>query len=164
MGNDWALRTATPVRARAMDNDSVSAEAIVRVAEPGPLIATKLQALPNRASVKEATDLLDILRLTLDQHSGPLVRSQIAAADPRLKSDAALHVERWFLDRAASLAGWVGASVGKVSCSISTGLCSPTKDLLDSAEPFYRTMPLRFRIDIARVVAYPRHSNAAAEE
>jgi hypothetical protein len=105
MGNDWALRTATPVRARAMDNDSVSAEAIVRVAEPGPLIATKLQALPNRASVKEATDLLDILRLTLDQHSGPLVRSQIAAADPRLKSDAALHVERWFLDRAASLAG-----------------------------------------------------------
>ena len=65
------------------------------MAEPGPLIATKLQALPNRASVKEATDLLDIVRLTLDDETGPVVRAQLAAADVLLKQDAALHVKRW---------------------------------------------------------------------
>lgn len=38
----------------------------VRVAEPGPLIAMKLQNLANRPSAKEATDLLDVSQLLRD--------------------------------------------------------------------------------------------------
>ncbi|MFB9688193.1 hypothetical protein [Amycolatopsis plumensis] len=55
-----------------------------------------MQALPNRARAKEATDLLDIVRLALDEETGPVVRAQLAAADVVLKRDAALHVDRWF--------------------------------------------------------------------
>lgn len=99
LGHDWALRTATKVLLQAERADGISVEATVRVAEPGPLVVSKLQALPNRARVKEATDLLDIVRLTLDQTSGPAVRRQLAAADAQLRSDAALHVRRWFAER-----------------------------------------------------------------
>jgi hypothetical protein len=95
LSHDWALRSATTLRLRAVGGGTTS-EHIVLVAEPGPLIATKLQALPNRARVKEATDLLDIVRLALDDETGSVVRSQLAAADVLLKQDAALHVEQWF--------------------------------------------------------------------
>jgi len=95
LSHDWALRSATPLRIRAVGGGTTS-EHTVQVAEPGPLVATKLQALPNRARVKEATDLLDIVRLTLDDETGPVVRAQLAAADVVLKQDAALHIERWF--------------------------------------------------------------------
>ncbi|MGW4520191.1 hypothetical protein [Amycolatopsis sp. NPDC004378] len=46
--------------------------------------------------MKEATDLLDIVRLALDDETGPVVRAQLAAADVVLKQDATLHVEHWF--------------------------------------------------------------------
>lgn len=36
----------------------------VAVAESGPLVAMKLQSVMNRPNAKEATDLLDIVRLT----------------------------------------------------------------------------------------------------
>ncbi|MEC3975210.1 hypothetical protein [Amycolatopsis sp. H20-H5] len=94
LSHDWALRSATPLHVRAVGGGATS-EHTVLVAEPGPLIATKLQALPNRASVKEATDLLDIVRLALDDETGPIVRAQLAAANDLLKQDAALHVKRW---------------------------------------------------------------------
>lgn len=95
LSHDWALRSATPLHIRAVGGGTTS-EHTVHVAEPGPLIATKLQALPNRASLKEATDLLDIVRLALDDETGSVVRAQLSAADVLLKQDAALHVERWF--------------------------------------------------------------------
>lgn len=82
------------------DGQAVVAEALVDVAEPGPLVATKLQALPNRSSAKEATDLLDIVRLALDQRVGATARAQLAAANGQLKADAIRHVQRWFADRA----------------------------------------------------------------
>jgi hypothetical protein len=65
----------------------------VAVAEPGPLIAMKLQATFDRGKDKEGTDLFDIVRLTLDRESGPVVREQFSLADPQLALDIALHVE-----------------------------------------------------------------------
>lgn len=103
LSHDWAMRTATPILVRAVYTD-VAVEHAVRVAEPGPLIATKLQALPNRASAKESTDLLDIVRLTLDEVTGVAVRAQLAEAGAQLKDDAALHVQKWLgKDAARSL-------------------------------------------------------------
>lgn len=68
----------------------------VAVSEPGPLIAMKLQSIMNRGSAKEGTDLLDIVRLTLDQRCGPVSRDQLETADPQLRADALLHARRWF--------------------------------------------------------------------
>ena len=68
----------------------------VAVAEPGPLIAMKLQSVMNREAKKEATDLLDMVRLVLDPVAGPVAREQLAAADGRLREDALLHASLWF--------------------------------------------------------------------
>jgi hypothetical protein len=100
LSHDWAMRTATSLLLRATDG-ATTVEHPVQVAEAGPLIATKLQALPNRSLDKEATDLLDIVRLTLDEVTGPVVRKQLAEADPQLRQDAALHIRTWFADNAA---------------------------------------------------------------
>ncbi|HEX4226578.1 MAG TPA: hypothetical protein VHZ97_29715 [Pseudonocardiaceae bacterium] len=101
LAHEWAMATATPLRIQVTVGRAVTGEASVCVAEPGPLVATKLQALPNRGRAKEATDLLDIIRLTLDPLAGGAdVRAQFSAADRQLRSDAGLHVRRWFMDRA----------------------------------------------------------------
>jgi hypothetical protein len=68
----------------------------VAVAEPGPIIAMKLQSIMNRGAAKEGTDLLDIVRLTLDASCGPISRDQLEAADHQLRTDALLHARRWF--------------------------------------------------------------------
>ena len=70
------------------------------VAEPGPLIAMKLQSIMNRGVAKEGTDLLDIVHLSLDPAAGHVSRSQLEAADPQLREDASLHANRWFEDQA----------------------------------------------------------------
>lgn len=59
-----------------------------------------LQALMNRPTAKEATDLLDIVRLVLDGKAGPRVREQLSSAPAQLRADAALHVERWLVKNA----------------------------------------------------------------
>ncbi|HEY2701880.1 MAG TPA: hypothetical protein VGJ45_40945 [Pseudonocardiaceae bacterium] len=100
LSHDWAMVTASPLRIQVSDGRAIVAEASVAVARPGPLVATKLQALPNRGSAKEATDLLDIVRLTLDPRVGTMVRTQFAEANSQLRADALLHVRRWFADRA----------------------------------------------------------------
>lgn len=71
----WAAESATPVLIRAEAMQPIS----VAIVEPGPLVATKLQALMNRGSVKEGTDLL-------------------TEAHPRLRADGALHAPRWFTE------------------------------------------------------------------
>jgi hypothetical protein len=63
LSHAWAADTATPVVIRTRDLPDVN----VRVAQPGPLIAMKLQSIMNRPSEKEGTDLLDIVQLTLDR-------------------------------------------------------------------------------------------------
>jgi hypothetical protein len=92
LAHAWAAATANSVVIRVAG----ARELVAAVAQPGPLIATKLQSIMNRGSAKEATDLLDIVALTLDEHSGPAAREQLRAADPVLRADAALHTERWF--------------------------------------------------------------------
>jgi len=92
LSHAWAAATATPVIIRADD----MAELTVAVGQPGPLIAMKLQSVMNRGATKEATDLLDIIRLTLDPTAGPMSRSELETTDPQLRCDAALHATYWF--------------------------------------------------------------------
>jgi hypothetical protein len=99
LSHAWAIETATAVRIRAASaSESGSTEVVVRVAEPGPLIAMKLQSIMNRTVDKERTDLLDIVQLTLDRTAGPSARMQLGKADTQLASDARLHANRWFVD------------------------------------------------------------------
>ena len=53
----------------------------------------------NRTVKKGRTDLLDIMRLTLDRPAGATARAQLAEADTQLAEDARLHAHRWFADR-----------------------------------------------------------------
>lgn len=78
LAHDWALRTATNLRIRAADDIGRISEATVLVAEPGPLITTKLQALPNRTSQKRG-DRRSRYRST---HTRPVHRSYSARATP----------------------------------------------------------------------------------
>ena len=99
LSHAWAIETATPLRIRAASPEGASTEVVAHVAEPGPLIAMKLQSVMNRTVNKERTDLLDIVRLTLDHAAGPAARAQLAEADTQLAEDARLHAHRWFVDR-----------------------------------------------------------------
>jgi hypothetical protein len=69
-----------------------------------PLVAMKLQSLPNRTSAKEATDLLDISKLLLDRSTAMLARSQLASATVQIREDVSRHVDLWFLKNASASA------------------------------------------------------------
>jgi hypothetical protein len=96
LSHTWAAASATTVIVRVTG----SADLPVAVAEPGPLIAMKLQSIMNRGAAKEATDLLDIVRLTLDPRAGPTALGQLERADRQLRRDADLHARRWFRELA----------------------------------------------------------------
>ncbi|MFE5699549.1 hypothetical protein [Rhodococcus koreensis] len=66
------------------------------VAEPGPLIAMKLQAVMNRSADKQGTDLLDIVHLMLDETTRPAALAQIRSVEVATAEDIALHVDLWF--------------------------------------------------------------------
>lgn len=68
-------------------------------AQPGALIAMKLQSVMNRPVAKERTDLLDIVRPTLDRRAGPTACVQLSRAGDQLAADARLHARRWFVER-----------------------------------------------------------------
>jgi len=74
-------------------------DVVVRVAQPGALVAMKLQSVMNRPVAKERTDLLDIVQLTLDRRAGPTARGQLSEAGDQLAADARLHARRWFIER-----------------------------------------------------------------
>jgi hypothetical protein len=92
LAHAWAASTATALILAADELPPLT----VAVAEPGPVIAMKLQSIMNRGEAKEGTDLLDIVRLTLDRRCGPTSRGQLGAADRQLRTDALLHARRWF--------------------------------------------------------------------
>ncbi len=99
LSHAWAIEAATPLRIRAAAPlSAASTDVLARVAEPGPLIAMKLQSIMNRPADKERTDLLDIIRLTLDRDAGPSALAQLRQAAPQLAADARLHAHRWFTD------------------------------------------------------------------
>jgi hypothetical protein len=99
LSHAWAIETATPLRIRAASPDGAGTEVVAHVAEPGPLIAMKLQSVMNRTVNKERTDLLDMVRLTLDHTASATARAQLAEADTQLAEDARLHARRWFVER-----------------------------------------------------------------
>jgi len=99
LSHAWAIETATPLRIRAPSQlTTAGIEVLARVAEPGPLIAMKLQSVMNRSARKERTDLLDIIRLTLDRDAGPSALEQLRTADAQLAADARLHAHKWFAE------------------------------------------------------------------
>lgn len=95
LSHAWAAATATPVVLRARGTPDLT----VAVAGPGPLVAMKLQSIMNRGAAKEGTDLLDIIRVTLDPTAGPAALSQLASAGRQLRRDASRHATLWFNDR-----------------------------------------------------------------
>jgi hypothetical protein len=95
----WAHDTATDVSIEVIRPGGELIEATTRVAEPGPLIAMKLQAVMNRSAEKQGTDLLDIVRLTLDPQTRPVALAQIGQVAESIAADIALHVDLWFVRR-----------------------------------------------------------------
>lgn len=81
LSHAWTAETATTVTVRSDGGQQVR----VLVARPGALIAMKLQSIMNRGAAKEATDLLDIVRLTLDPECGATARLELAEAHPQLR-------------------------------------------------------------------------------
>lgn len=98
----WAHETATPVRVVAVFSGGDPVSATVRMAEPGPLVAMKLQALMDRTEDKRGTDLLDLTHLILDRATRRVALEQISAAPEPLRRDLALHVQFWLQERAQS--------------------------------------------------------------
>lgn len=100
MAHAWAYRTATELRIDVLASGRQSmASAVARVAEPGPLIAMKLQAVLLRSRAKEGTDLLDIVTILLDPVARDVALAQLAGCDPVIAADAALHAHRWFVQQ-----------------------------------------------------------------
>lgn len=72
----WASDRATGLTIEVVPLSGARVEVSALVAEPGPLIAMKLQAIMNRAVTKQGTDLQDIVRLILDQEARPAALAQ----------------------------------------------------------------------------------------
>ena len=82
------------------------------LAEPGPLIAMTLQAVLNRSATKQGTDILDVVRLALDQVTGPDALAQIGGVAQPVASDIAGHVDLWLVRRREQALRWVRAAGG----------------------------------------------------
>ena len=84
----------------------------------------------NRSTAKEATDLLDIVRLTVDPATSAAVRQQLHAASSQLRTDAWRHTQSWFIDqRSRTLALLRRTSAD----DIDRDLMALVAELLDSA-------------------------------
>lgn len=78
----WANDTATGLTMEVIVPEGGTIEVTAPVAEPGPLVAMKLQAIMNRSVEKQGADLLDI-RLCLDSATRPVALKQIRGVDSR---------------------------------------------------------------------------------
>lgn len=107
----WASDTATNVTIGVV-RPSGRIEVTTPVAEPGPLLAMKLQAVMNRSVGKQGTDLLDILRLTLDQTARPRALGQISEVEASIAADIERHVELWLVRRRHQVLPWIRAAGG----------------------------------------------------
>jgi hypothetical protein len=67
----------------------------------------KLQAIMNRATAKQGTDLQDIARLVLDEQARPAALTQLGNCDPPVAADIALHVDLWLVDRRRDALRWI---------------------------------------------------------
>jgi hypothetical protein len=67
----------------------------------------KLQAIMNRASAKQGTDLQDIARLIFDEQVRPIALAQLGNCDALTAADIALHVDLWLVDRRREALRWI---------------------------------------------------------
>jgi hypothetical protein len=67
----------------------------------------KLQAIMNRATAKQGTDLQDIARLILDEQARPAALAQLGRCAESTAADTALHVELWLVDRRRQAMRWI---------------------------------------------------------
>jgi hypothetical protein len=77
----WASDSATEVTIEVTLLSGAHVEVSTLVAEPGPLVAMKLQAIMNRVADKQGTDLQDIARLILDEKVRPTALAQLGSCD-----------------------------------------------------------------------------------
>ena len=108
----WAHDSATDLAVEVMTRAGVLVEATTRIAEPGPLIAMKLQAIMNRAVNKQGTDLLDIMRLSFDAATRTTALSQIAHVEPAVAHDIETHVDLWMVRQRQRSLQWIRAAGG----------------------------------------------------
>lgn len=92
----WAFESATDVVLCVVVDGVLMVEATVPVAEPGPLVAMKLQAVMDRGAEKQGTDLQDIVRLLLDRDVRDRCLDQIERCPKLMALDIAEHAELWF--------------------------------------------------------------------
>lgn len=103
----WASDTATDLSIEVLRTDGELVGVVTPVAEPGPLIAMKLQAIMNRSVGKQGTDLLDIVSLAFDEVTRPVALSQIGSVDAAVARDIALHVDLWFVRKRRQSLRWI---------------------------------------------------------
>lgn len=108
----WANDSATDLTIEVVLSDGTHVEVTTPVAEPGPLIAMKLQAVMNRSVAKQGTDLQDILRLTFDEQTRPVALAQIGAVGDDVARDIAFHVDHWFVSKQPQALRWIRQSGG----------------------------------------------------
>jgi len=113
MSHAWANDTATSMTVEVAGTKGSSFEVTTKVAEPGPLIAMKLQAVMNRSVEKQGTDLLDIVRLALDPEARPSALSQIRETEAPITQDIATHVDLWLVRNAAQSLRWIRRAGGR---------------------------------------------------
>lgn len=112
----WANDSATDLTIEVALSDGRRIEATTLVAEPGPLIAMKLQAVINRSVEKQGTDLQDIVRLAFDEATRSAALAQIGRVDDVIARDIAMHVDLWFVRKQQESLRWIrGAGGGDVT-------------------------------------------------
>ena len=103
----WANDSATEITIEVAPLSGPHIEVSALVAEPGPIVAMKLQAIMNRAAAKQGTDLQDITRLILDEQVRPAALAQLGSSDMSAAADIALHVDLWLVDRRRQALRWI---------------------------------------------------------
>jgi hypothetical protein len=103
----WANDSATEVTLEVAPLSGAHVEVSALVAEPGPLVAMKLQAIMNRAAAKQGTDLQDVVRLILDEQARPATLAQLGGCDSSIAADIAHHIDLWLVDRSRQPLRWI---------------------------------------------------------
>ncbi len=109
----WANDTATDVAIEVARLEGDPVVVTTKVAEPGPLIAMKIQAVMNRSAQKQGTDLLDIVRIMLDPETRPVALAQIGAVRDAVARDMAIHVDLWLVRKRSDALRWLRAAGGQ---------------------------------------------------
>jgi hypothetical protein len=103
----WANDTASDVTIEVVPLSGAHVEVSTLVAEPGPIIAMKQQAIMNRVTAKQGTDLQDIVRLVLDQEARSAALAQLGRCQSSTAADIALHVDLWLVRRQRQALRWI---------------------------------------------------------